>query len=167
MHSFGRAPAKLDHFGNRTAVFALQCFKKRNTLLERGELFRIEIELLGVIGERPRDFRQLHHGRGMFGSNLRGGDIDLLQFAQQTLRLGEPGQDRFVRFRKFVGCSAGKFDQTFAAAGKFIALLDFFFFTGHKICRINLVDLMAQQIKLLLARGFGGIERRVLGCQRL
>ena len=83
------------------------------------------------------------------------------------MRLRELRQDRFVRFRKFVGCRAGKFDQTFAAAGQFVTFLNVFFFAGDKICRINLSDLMAQQIELLLARGFGGIERGVLGCQRL
>ena len=91
LHSFGRALAKRDHFRDRTAVLALQSFEKRNALLERGELFRIEIEFFRVIGEGSRDFRKLHDRCRMFGSKLLRGDVDLFQLAYQALRLGQLG----------------------------------------------------------------------------
>src|SRR6202011_6126345 len=84
-----------------------------------------------------------------------------------ALRFGELREDRLVRFGEFVRGRAGQFDQPFAAAGKFVALLNLFFFAGDEIGRINLSDLMTKEVELLFARGFSGVERGVLGCERL
>ena len=89
LHPLGGASTELDHFRDRAAVFTLQCFEKRNPLLERGQLFGIEIEFLGVIGKGARNFGQLHDRGRMFGSKLLRGDVDLFEFAQQALRFCE------------------------------------------------------------------------------
>ena len=63
--SLRSALAERNHFGDRAAVFAFQRFEERNALLEGGELFRIEIELFGVLAERTRNFRKFDDAGGM------------------------------------------------------------------------------------------------------
>src|ERR1041384_7382077 len=103
----------------------------------------------------------------MLRRELRRGDVDLFQFAQQPLRLGELRKNRIVRLGKFVRRRARELDQAFAAARKFVALLNLFFFASDEIRRVNLGSLMTKEIELLLARGLGGVERGVLGRKRL
>ena len=68
-HSFRRALAKRDHFGDRAAIFALQSFKERNALLQCGELLWIEIKFFGVSGKRARDLGKLDHAAACADEN--------------------------------------------------------------------------------------------------
>ena len=63
--------AKRDHVGDRTAIFAFQRFEERDAIFERSELFRIKIELLGVLATRTRDLRKLDDaGRVRLGEQV-------------------------------------------------------------------------------------------------
>ena len=167
-HSLGRAIAKLDHFGNRAAIFAFQSFEKRNALFERGELFRIEIEFLRVIGKRPRDLRKFDHGRLVRGGKLRNGIVDLFQFAQEPLRFRKLRQNRVVRFGETPRHAAGQFDQAFAVARQFVARFDFLFFAGDQIRRGDLVDLMTRSRSSSCSRAVSAVFKRgVFRGQRL
>src|SRR5437016_3936384 len=73
----------------------------------------------------------------------------------------------YLRFKKFAGDRARELNQPFAVAGQFIAALDFLFFARAQISGADLVDLMAEQIELLFARRFRGVERGMLGRERL
>ncbi len=60
-----RLLAKGDDLIEGGAVFALERFEKRDALLELRELHRVDIERIGVMLERARDFLEFDHGVGM------------------------------------------------------------------------------------------------------
>jgi hypothetical protein len=136
-------------------------------LFKRGELFRIEIEFLGVSRESACDFRKLDHSSGVHRREFCDRAVDLFQFSKQPLRFRELGENGIVCLGKSVRDPAGKLNQPFAVAGKFVALLDFFFFARNEIRRFDLGDLVPKQIQFLLARGFHRVERGMFGKQCL
>ena len=88
-HPFRSALTEFNHLGNRAAVFSFQRFEKRNALLERGKLLRIEIEFFSIIGERARDLGEFDDGGFVPSDKLRNGIVDLFQLTQKPLRFRE------------------------------------------------------------------------------
>ena len=86
--------------------------------------------------------------------------------APQSIVLHPPARAYFVYPCPYASCT-GELDQSFAAAGQFITLLDFVFFVCDEIRRLDFGDLMSKQIQFLFAGGFRRIERRVFGEQCL
>ena len=127
----------------------------------------IEIELFCVRGKGARNLGELDNACRVSRRKLRDRAVDLFQLTQQPLCFRKLRENGTVRLRKLVRDAGGQLNQPFTVAGQLVAPFDFFFFACNKVRGFDFRNLMTKKIELLLARRLSGVQRRLLGEQRL
>ncbi len=158
-----RLRAEGDDFVHRAAIFPLQGFEERDAIFELRETPRVEIELICVVLERRGHFFEFRHAACMPLGHGRGTAVDAFQIAQEPPNLREPMQDGIVRFREPGECLVGKLEQPAPVRGRGIAREQFLLLAFLQLRRLDLADLMPQEIQLPFERGFVTCQRPMLG----